>query len=117
MRDSCLHCVRKHLGQALVLLIEAAQSFEYEWHRWIAMGHLAEAEAEALESWPNLATTIRNARIGYFDDNERIDFKSIFDDIDDIIKSEDADDEKAAAETMSNPLLEIPPLVDGEQPH
>ncbi len=46
MRPPCPYCARKHLAQALVLLQEARQG--YPEHRWIAIGHLAEASDELI---------------------------------------------------------------------
>jgi len=63
MRPSCIHCVLKHLGQAAVLMDEA--NLGYPSHRWLACGHLAEAEAEALDKFSELAIQIRVARIAY----------------------------------------------------
>lgn len=46
MRPPCTFCARKHLAQALVLLQEARQG--YPMHRWLAIGHLAEAADELI---------------------------------------------------------------------
>jgi len=59
-RPSCPLCVKKHLGQAAVLFQEAIQG--YPAHRWLAIGHLAEAEAESQQMAPGLADRIRNER-------------------------------------------------------
>jgi len=53
-------CVLKHLGQASVLLDEA--KLGYPEHRWLAVGHLAEAESESLSDYPVLAQSIRETR-------------------------------------------------------
>ena len=66
MRPSCLDCARKHVAQASILLDEAALG--YPEHKWLAVGHLAEAEAETLKVWPKLAETIREHRLGVIDD-------------------------------------------------
>lgn len=60
MRNSCLNCVRKHVAQAIVLLIESRMG--YEAHRWLALGHLAESEAESLVDYPELALMINAER-------------------------------------------------------
>lgn len=57
LRQSCLDCVRKHISQSIVLLNEA--SLGYPNHRWLAIGHLAEAESESIKDYPELAKTIR----------------------------------------------------------
>lgn len=56
-RPSCLACVEKHLGAALVLLTETRVGYAY---RLRAIGHLFEAEDESQE-WPDL----RAARKAY----------------------------------------------------
>ena len=63
MRKTCLVCVRKHLTQALILLLESKKSEKYEWHRWLACGHMAEAEDECLQKYPGFASNIRQNRI------------------------------------------------------
>ena len=60
-RKSCFDCVRKHLAQASVLLDEAHLGYPH--HRWLAVGHLAEAEAECLEEHPEFARKIRECRL------------------------------------------------------
>lgn len=67
MRRSCLNCVRKHLGQASVLLGEVGLG--YPEHFWLAIGHMAEAEAESLYEYPELANVIREHRISIIDDH------------------------------------------------
>jgi len=63
MRPSCLMCARKHLGQAEVLMSEALKG--YPQHAWLAIGHLAEAEDELLEKYPEIAATVREHRLIY----------------------------------------------------
>jgi len=59
-RKACPDCVRKHLAQAIVLFQEAMQG--YPEHRWLAMGHMAEAEAEIEGMFPDIADEIRGLR-------------------------------------------------------
>jgi hypothetical protein len=59
-RPPCLFCVRKHIGQAAALFQEALQG--YSEHRWLAIGHLAEAEAEAEGFSKSLANLLRKER-------------------------------------------------------
>lgn len=63
MRDSCLSCVRKHLAQAIVLMAEADMG--YPLHKWLAIGHMAEAADECVANYPEFANTIRKTRIEY----------------------------------------------------
>lgn len=63
MREVCIDCVLKHLAQAEILMTESLMG--YPLHRWLAVGHMAEAEAEALGSWPGLAQRIRDERKVY----------------------------------------------------
>ena len=60
MRESCLGCVRKHIGQTMVLLNESLLG--HPEHFWLAIGHMAEAEAEAIKQHKNLAIHIRQLR-------------------------------------------------------
>jgi hypothetical protein len=66
-RPSCLNCVRKHLGQAIVLLGEAQQG--YPNHKWLAVGHMAEAAEECLE-FPEIANLLRAERLNIMDNPE-----------------------------------------------
>ena len=63
MRKACLSCIRKHLAQAMVLMDEAVLG--YPVHKWLAIGHMAEAESEALEKYPEFSIHIRQLRIAY----------------------------------------------------
>jgi len=63
MRKTCLVCVRKHLTQAMILLMEAKKTEKYAWHKWIAYGHLAEAEDECCKKYPGFASNIRQNRL------------------------------------------------------
>ena len=61
MRETCLFCVSKHVAQSIVLMQEAFSG--YPLHRWLAVGHLAEAEAESLSEFPLLSQCIREVRL------------------------------------------------------
>ena len=65
MRPSCLDCCRKHLAQAEILMLEARKG--YVVHSWLAVGHLAEAEDETLEDYPDLSELIREERLNYIE--------------------------------------------------
>jgi len=60
-RPGCINCGLKHLAQAQVLLDESLLG--YPLHKWLAYGHMAEAESELLTEQPLLATKIREERI------------------------------------------------------
>ena len=60
-REDCFFCVRKHLAQAQILLDES--QLGYPVHRWLAVGHLAEAESEVLRYSVEFARKIRETRI------------------------------------------------------
>lgn len=62
-RDPCVLCCCKHLAQAHVLIKETHK--EYPHHKWIAMGHMAEAEDEVMNAHPHMALAIRSARLSY----------------------------------------------------
>jgi ribosome biogenesis SPOUT family RNA methylase Rps3 len=66
MRESCLDCTRKHLAQAEVLMLEYATG-DYPVHRWYAVGHLAEAADEIMQTYPSVAERIRKERIAYME--------------------------------------------------
>ena len=59
-RPACPKCVLKHLSQACVLFQESLQG--YPAHRWLAIGHMAEAEAEAQETSSAFADLLREER-------------------------------------------------------
>lgn len=63
-REPCPLCTLKHLGQATVLFTESLTG--YPVHRWIAVGHMAEAEAEAPSQ--EMANRIRAQRLECMDD-------------------------------------------------
>ena len=71
MRESCLDCTRKHIAQALILLTES--KLGHPEHKWLAVGHLAEAEAESVQKFPSLANTIRFVRLTIIDDDYNVD--------------------------------------------
>jgi hypothetical protein len=60
-RPTCLLCVSKHLASAQILLDESLLG--YTEHRWLAVGHLNEAESESLEDYPLFSQKIRCLRI------------------------------------------------------
>jgi len=60
-RNTCMDCVRKHLAQASVLLDETYLGYPH--HRFLAVGHLAEAESEALLEHPDFSAKIRAVRL------------------------------------------------------
>lgn len=65
MRDNCLNCARKHLAQALILMIEVLMSHDYRDHKWIAIAHIAEAESELCIKWKDIAWELREHRKAY----------------------------------------------------
>jgi hypothetical protein len=63
MRPSCPDCVRKHLAQASIISSEVKLGHPELY--WFAVGHLAEAEAESVKDYPELAEKIRQERLTY----------------------------------------------------
>lgn len=63
MRDSCLFCVRKHLGKAWVLSGEC--TLGYPQHRALVIGNMSEAEDEAARDHLDLAKAIREERLRF----------------------------------------------------
>ncbi len=86
MRLGCLNCTRKHLGQAEALMQEA--ELGYPNHKWLAVGQMAEAEAEILEDAPEIAELIRDRRLAYIN-GEAIDTLDLIDEITAIEKEEE----------------------------
>jgi len=82
-RPSCIHCVEKHVGAAMVLLAELndlpddeasrRQGFS---RRLRAIGHLFEAEDES-QDWPDLHAAIRAARKPYQADGTMPDWDAL----------------------------------------
>lgn len=72
MRESCIDCVRKHIAQALILLTES--KLGHPEHKWLAVGHMAEAEAESVQMFPDFANKIRRFRLTITEDCDTIDF-------------------------------------------
>lgn len=65
-RPPCADCTRKHIAQAIVLINESHQG--YPAHRWLAVGHLAEAADESMGKWPDVARELREERLKLMDD-------------------------------------------------
>ena len=61
MREPCLDCVIKHLGQAFVTNIEF--HLGYPEHILLTIGHLAEASEECFAKNPEIADKIRQERL------------------------------------------------------
>lgn len=58
-RNPCPKCVEKHLAQAVILMQEAENG--YPEHKLLAVGHLAEAEAECPDAkWREKFRAIRH---------------------------------------------------------
>ena len=72
-RPSCLACVEKHLGAAMVLLSEMHHGYEY---RLRFIGHLHGAQEES-QQWPQLHGMIRSARKAYQRDGIIPDWESL----------------------------------------
>jgi hypothetical protein len=69
-RQPCANCCRKHLGQAVVLLGESLMG--YPQHRWLAVGHLAEASEEIFGLYPEIAISIREERLQTINDSRYV---------------------------------------------
>jgi len=67
-RKPCADCSRKHLAQAAILLQESIAG--YPEHRWLAIGHVAEAEAEIAGLYPDVAQGLRASRKAMESDKE-----------------------------------------------
>ena len=85
MRESCLDCVRKHIAQALILLTES--KLGHPEHKWLAVGHLAEAEAESVQMFLEFAKKIRRFRLTIIEDCDTIDIVELIKEADELDKS------------------------------
>ncbi len=74
-RKSCWDCVRKHIAQASVLMDEA--KLGYPFHRWYAVGNLAEAESESRGEFLDFSQKIRKVRLLIMNDEGEPDFDSL----------------------------------------
>lgn len=93
LREPCIQCCLKHIGQARAIYLETKK--DYEVFKVFAMGHMAEAEDEALQAIPMIATIIRNERTAWELDNDyQIDWEKLVQNIIDL-------DLKHAAEELS----------------
>jgi hypothetical protein len=61
MRIFCAKCASKHIAQAIILLNES--KLGYPLHKWLAIGHLAEAETEIEPRYNKFAQAIREVRL------------------------------------------------------
>ena len=84
MRESCLDCVRKHMAQSLILLTESLLG--HPENKWLAIGHLAEAEAESVKDFLELAKKIREIRLKISEDDYDIDLVKLIKEIGEIEK-------------------------------
>lgn len=108
MRNPCACCARKHLAQAIALVIEFEQG--YATHGWLAVGHMAEAEAETISKWPDVAADIRAARLQLQD---HLNFGSTFDA--DLLELIDQLTGLYAEEIAATTGNESKPFVDNQQ--
>jgi len=60
MRNPCWDCTRKHLAQASILLDETHLGYPH--YRWLAVGHMAEAESEIMSTNLDFAKMVRELR-------------------------------------------------------
>ena len=74
VRPSCMECVEKHLGAALVLMGEAEAG--YPEHKLLAIGHLHEAAEESADMRPELSALLRDIRKRY-QQGEAVEFEAI----------------------------------------
>lgn len=71
MRESCLECACKHIAQAIILLTES--KLGHPEYVWLAVGHLAEAEAESVQMFEAFANEIRTSRLKLMEKNYDVD--------------------------------------------
>lgn len=107
MRQGCLQCFRKHLGEAAVALEEVHDGYPY---KYLVSGHLAHAEEEIREFSPELAKLVRAHRIMLQNDDFH-DYKVPFEAIDmfvDVVRYLPERVDPVTEEPVSEPVPEIP---------
>jgi hypothetical protein len=83
MREACIECVLKHVGQATALMHETVKGYEY--HFVYVVGHLAEAEDEAA-TYPIIRDMIYNLRQSYMR-GEDVDIDALVNEVFDLWRS------------------------------
>ncbi|MCH8247079.1 MAG: hypothetical protein IH951_11805 [Bacteroidetes bacterium] len=68
IRETCVQCALKHIGQAHILFYEKEQG--YPRHHFIGLAHLAEAQDELAQMFPGWATRVRIIRKAKETDHE-----------------------------------------------
>lgn len=111
MRDSCLFCVRKHLGKAWVLSGECALG--YPQHRALVVGNMSEAEDEAARDHLELAQAIRKERLQFEKDPQYcIDFAGLCAEVESRLASDGMSGLCGAGHSLA-PLLLLGAAVGG----
>jgi hypothetical protein len=67
IRNSCLKCFCKHVGEAIILISEAEQGYFDQQYWALASSHLSEAADESVADYPELASACRAERLKYMD--------------------------------------------------
>jgi len=92
MREPCLDCVIKHLGQAFVTNIE--YSLGYPDHILLTIGHLAEASEECFAKSPEIADKIRQERLKLMENYDyNVPYFELYNIVDEFAMTEDDEDE------------------------
>jgi len=92
MREDCLDCVIKHLGQAFVTNIEV--TLGYPDHILLTIGHLAEASEECYGKSPEIANRIRAERLKLMDDYDyHVPYFSLYNAVNEFAMMDDSEDD------------------------
>ena len=92
MREPCLDCVIKHLGQAFVTNIEC--NLGYPDHILLVIGHLAEASEECFAKSPTIADRIRQERLKLMDNYDyEVPYFELYNIVDEFAMTDDSEDE------------------------
>ena len=106
MRQHCLQCFRKHLGNAAVLLEEYYDG--YRGYAHLIIGNLDQAAQEIRELYPELATLVRAHRIRLQNDwSYSIPFEAL-DSFIEVLESEILESMGFGEKDEEPPLPEIP---------
>jgi hypothetical protein len=104
MREYCLDCVIKHLGQAFITQIEA--SMGYPEHNLLTIGHLAEASEECFGASEEMANEIRQYRLNFMADSQTvIPYFDLYRRVKDLIEEKGCGNCKKASKTFRERVL------------
>lgn len=112
MREPCLDCVIKHLGQAFVTNIEYHMG--YPDHILLTIGHLAEASEECFGKNAEIANRIRQERLSLMDSYDyEVPYFELYNMVNDFaMATEDQEDQEETEEDLKSIVASLPDMPD-----